>query len=58
MTILEQELVLALEVASRQNSTGVPWATDSPFQAIINDLLVRAGREPVSSQYEKLVDAE
>jgi hypothetical protein len=57
ITKLERELALALDVASRLNinpngaiKTGnaVLWANPSPFQEKINELLVRAGRQPIA----------
>ena len=41
---LTQELALALEVASIQQA----WGNPSPFQDKINELLVKAGRNPVA----------
>jgi hypothetical protein len=57
ITKLERELALALDVASRLNinpngaiKTGnaVLWANPSPFQEKINELLVKAGRQPIA----------
>jgi len=58
-TELEAELALALEVASivNSNSSLPAWSIESPFQAIVNRLLARAGREPVALGKQKK-DAE
>ncbi len=40
------ELSLALEIAAIQNQFG-GWGFVSPFQELINRLLVEAGRKPV-----------
>ncbi len=46
LTALENELALALEVAS----IAQVWGNPSPFQDRINELLVRAGRKPINAE--------
>jgi hypothetical protein len=43
---LIEDLALALEIAAIQNQFG-GWGFVSPFQDVINGLLVEAGRKPV-----------
>ncbi len=56
ITKLEKELALALDVAARLNispnsaikkGNSVLWGNPSPFQDKINELLVKAGRQPI-----------
>ena len=49
---LTQELALALEVASHAQA----WGNPSPFQDKINELLVKAGREPVAHLTKRVPD--
>lgn len=52
LTELEQELSLALQVASTRNAQSKcsAWGVSSPFQKKINELLKKSGRKKNSNK--------